>query len=76
MTRNSFRGSAILLTPPTPSAIVFEVEAWDMNCPRHIRRRLPEATVAAVVDRLQARIRELEAEVAGLRADRERLEPE
>ena len=47
-----------------------------MNCSQHIRRRLPEVTVADVVDRLQDRIRELEAEVAGLRADRERLKAE
>ena len=49
-------------------AIVFEVEAWDMNCPKHIHRRFPEAAVAAVIEQLQDRIEELEAEVADLRS--------
>jgi hypothetical protein len=45
-------------------AVVFTVEAWDVNCPQHIHRRVPEAEVAG----LQARVSELEAEVARLRA--------
>jgi uncharacterized protein len=53
-------------------AIVFEVEAWDMNCPKHIHRRFPEKAVAPVVEQLQGRIKELEAEVAGLKL---RLDP-
>jgi predicted pyridoxine 5'-phosphate oxidase superfamily flavin-nucleotide-binding protein len=48
--------------------IAFEVEAWDMNCPKHIHRRFPEAAVAPVVEQLQGRIKELEAEVADLRS--------
>jgi uncharacterized protein len=48
-------------------AIVFVVEAWDMNCPKHIHRRFPEREVARVVEQLQGRITELESEVAGLR---------
>jgi predicted pyridoxine 5'-phosphate oxidase superfamily flavin-nucleotide-binding protein len=48
-------------------AIVFEVEAWDSNCPKHIHRRFPESEVAPIVGRLQGRIKELEAEVAELR---------
>ena len=50
-----------------PRAIVFEVAAWDSNCPKHIHRRFPESAVAPVVDQLQKRIEELEAEVAALR---------
>jgi uncharacterized protein len=49
-------------------AIVFEVEAWDSNCPKHIHRRFPESEVAPIVSRLQGRIKELEAEVAELRS--------
>jgi predicted pyridoxine 5'-phosphate oxidase superfamily flavin-nucleotide-binding protein len=49
-------------------AIVFEVEAWDVNCPQHIHRRFPEAAVAPVIEQLQGRIKELEAEVAILRS--------
>jgi uncharacterized protein len=49
-------------------AIVFEVEAWDSNCPKHIHRRFPEEAVVATVGRLQDRIKELEAEVAKLRS--------
>ena len=50
-------------------AIVFEVEAWDMNCQKHIHRRFPESAVAPVVRELQDRIKELEAEVAGFRSN-------
>lgn len=52
-------------------AIVFSVEAWDVNCPQHIHKRFSQRQVAPVVEGLQARITELEAEVARLRtADR------
>jgi uncharacterized protein len=53
---------------PVERAIVFEVEAWYVNCPQHIHRRFPEAAVAPVVEQLQGRIKELEAEVADLRS--------
>ena len=49
-------------------AIAFEVEAWDSNCSKHIHRRFPESAVAPVVQRLQDRIEELEAEVAELKS--------
>ena len=48
-------------------AIVFTLEAWDVNCPQHIPRKLDAADVAEVVDRLRARIAELEAENAALK---------
>ena len=52
-------------------AIVFSVEAWDVNCPQHIHKRFSQRQVAPVVEGLKARIAELEAEVARLRtADR------
>jgi hypothetical protein len=48
-------------------AILFTVEAWDSNCPQHIPQLFAATDVAAAIDRLQARIAELEAEVARLR---------
>ena len=49
-------------------AIVFSIEAWDVNCPQHIHRRLSESQVAPVIEKLQGRIAELEAEVERLRS--------
>jgi predicted pyridoxine 5'-phosphate oxidase superfamily flavin-nucleotide-binding protein len=48
-------------------AIVFELEAWDINCPQHIRRRFDSDQVKAAVAELEARIAELERENAALR---------
>ena len=48
-------------------AIVFHIEAWDVNCPRHIRRRFDSDQMASAVAALQARIAELERENAALR---------
>jgi hypothetical protein len=48
-------------------AIVFTLTAWDMNCPQHIHKRVPLAQVAPVIDKLEARVRELEAELASVR---------
>ena len=47
-------------------AFLFEVEAWDVNCPQHITPRYSEAEIAPALAKLQARIAELEAEVARL----------
>jgi hypothetical protein len=47
-------------------AILFSVEAWDVNCPQHIHRRIAARDVAPVVEKLQQRIAELEAELARL----------
>jgi len=44
-------------------ALVFHVEAWDVNCPQHIKPRFTEEQI----EPLQGRIAELEAEVAALR---------
>jgi predicted pyridoxine 5'-phosphate oxidase superfamily flavin-nucleotide-binding protein len=49
-------------------AILFTVEAWDVNCPQHIHRRFSERQIAPVIERLQARIGELEAEVERLKS--------
>src|SRR4051812_29175795 len=42
-------------------AILFSVEAWDLNCPQHIHRRLSDRQMAPVIEGLRARIAELEA---------------
>jgi hypothetical protein len=44
--------------------ILFDIEAWDANCPQHIPRMLPADEVAATVARLEARVAELEAQLA------------
>jgi uncharacterized protein len=51
-------------------AIVFEVEAWDVNCPQHIPQKVDAAAAAAVIEELKNRIRELETENARLRSVR------
>jgi predicted pyridoxine 5'-phosphate oxidase superfamily flavin-nucleotide-binding protein len=52
--------------------IVFEIEAWDTNCPQHIPQMFHAEDVGRTVTQFQARIRELEAEVAALREARDR----
>jgi predicted pyridoxine 5'-phosphate oxidase superfamily flavin-nucleotide-binding protein len=47
--------------------IVFHVEAWDANCPQHIPQRFEAADVEKVLKQRDARIAELEAEVARLK---------
>ncbi|MGE5157184.1 MAG: pyridoxamine 5'-phosphate oxidase family protein [Gemmatimonas sp.] len=48
--------------------ILFTVEAWDTNCPQHIPQKFDAADVAAALAARDARIAELEAEVAALRS--------
>jgi predicted pyridoxine 5'-phosphate oxidase superfamily flavin-nucleotide-binding protein len=48
-------------------AIVFTVEAWDINCRQHIVPRYSEAEIAPAIDRLAQRIKELEEEVVRLK---------
>ncbi|MEQ9554230.1 MAG: pyridoxamine 5'-phosphate oxidase family protein [Rhodospirillales bacterium] len=45
-------------------AVMFEIAAWDVNCPQHITPRFTEADVARAVQPLHDRIRELEAALA------------
>jgi predicted pyridoxine 5'-phosphate oxidase superfamily flavin-nucleotide-binding protein len=49
-------------------AILFTIEAWDINCPQHIPQLVAVADLLPVVEKLEARIRELEAKLA-LRTD-------
>jgi predicted pyridoxine 5'-phosphate oxidase superfamily flavin-nucleotide-binding protein len=55
-------------------AILFAVEAWDVNCPQHIHQRFTQKQIAPVIEQLQSRIRELEADVAGLKSTPTRKE--
>ena len=48
-------------------AILFTIEAWDVNCPQHIPQKFDAADVAAAVAKLERRVSELEAENARLR---------
>jgi len=45
-------------------AIVFTVEAWDINCPQHIHKRLGERQIRPLIDKLQGRIADLESQLA------------
>ncbi|MFO1005598.1 MAG: pyridoxamine 5'-phosphate oxidase family protein [Planctomycetaceae bacterium] len=45
-------------------AILFRIEAWDVNCPQHIHKRFPQKQVAPIIEQLQAKIAELEAKLA------------
>jgi len=44
-------------------AIQFKVGAWDVNCSQHIHKRFSQRQVAPVIEQLQGRIAELEAEL-------------
>ncbi len=46
--------------------VLFEIEAWDTNCPQHIPQMFAAEDVAQTITQFQARIKELEAEVAAL----------
>jgi predicted pyridoxine 5'-phosphate oxidase superfamily flavin-nucleotide-binding protein len=48
--------------------ILFRISAWDTNCPQHIPQKFDAADVAAALASRDARIAELEAEVAAMRA--------
>ena len=48
-------------------AFVFHVQAWDVNCPQHIRPRWTEEEISPLLDKLRARVDQLEAENARLR---------
>ena len=49
-------------------AILFTIEAWDVNCSAHIVTRFTEAEIGEALTTVQAKIAELEAENARLRA--------
>jgi predicted pyridoxine 5'-phosphate oxidase superfamily flavin-nucleotide-binding protein len=50
--------------------ILFKIAAWDTNCPQHIPQKFDAADVAAALASRDARIAELEAELAALTGQR------
>jgi hypothetical protein len=48
-------------------AILFRISAWDTNCPQHIPQKFDAADVATALASREARIAELEAELAALK---------
>ena len=49
--------------------ILFKITAWDTNCPQHIPQKFDAADVAAALAQRDARIAELEAELAKLKSE-------
>ncbi len=47
-------------------AIVFDISAWDVNCPQHITPRYTDNQFGDVVQSLKARIAELETQLAAV----------
>ncbi len=47
--------------------ILFKISAWDTNCPQHIPQKFDAADVATALASRDARIAELEAELAALK---------
>lgn len=50
--------------------ILFKIAAWDTNCPQHIPQKFDAPDVAAALAARDARIAELEAEVAALKGEK------
>jgi predicted pyridoxine 5'-phosphate oxidase superfamily flavin-nucleotide-binding protein len=48
-------------------AIIFSIEAWDMNCSQHIHKRFSQRQIAPVIEKLEQRVWDLEAELAAMR---------
>jgi len=55
--------------------ILFKIAAWDTNCPQHIPQKFDAADVAAALAARDARIVELEAELAALKGAVSRATP-
>jgi uncharacterized protein len=49
--------------------MLFRIEAWDTNCPQHIPQKFDAADVAAALGARDARIAELEAELAAIKTE-------
>lgn len=47
-------------------AVLFEIGAWDINCPQHIPQKFDAADVATALAERDARIAELEAKLAAV----------
>jgi len=66
-------GLTAKLMPPDYKAraeqvMLFEIEAWDANCPQHIPQRFEAADVHAALAERDQRIQALESELEALRA--------
>jgi len=48
-------------------AILFQIDAWDVNCPQHIHKRFSQQQVGPVIEQLQGKVAELEAEIRRLK---------
>lgn len=48
-------------------AIVFMIEAWDVNCPQHVHKRFSHQQIAPVIAGLQSRIAELQKHLENVR---------
>ncbi|GAB4139923.1 MAG: pyridoxamine 5'-phosphate oxidase family protein [Planctomycetaceae bacterium] len=44
-------------------AILFSIEAWDVNCPQHIHKRFPQTVVAPIIEKLQTQVQQLQAKL-------------
>lgn len=49
---------------PPERAIVFHIDAWDVNCPQHIHPRVKVADITPELERLRSRVAELEQQLA------------
>src|SRR5213078_3643961 len=49
--------------------ILFKIKAWDTNCPQHIPQKIDAADVATALAARDAKIAELEAELAAMRGE-------
>lgn len=49
-------------------AMLFDITAWDVNCPQHIPQKIDAADVAVALEARDARIAALEAEIASLKS--------
>ena len=45
-------------------AVLFEIEAWDANCPQHIHKRYPASVVAPALEKLLREVEDLRARLA------------
>jgi len=61
------RQSRVATARSTSARILFRITAWDANCPQHIPQRFAAEDVAVALARKDARIAELEAELARAR---------
>ena len=44
-------------------AILFEIEAWDVNCPQHIHKRFSQKQISPIIEQMKRRIAELESKL-------------